>query len=245
MLKKIILKIILIIFKIILLIGIIGLILAFAVLIGAIQSKLFVPQEYILWVTKYPANNIIYIFEFYLLFGCLYIFSRDLRRFIYSKIHFFKRYKKCIVIFSIVINIIFIYAIIFNVAVVMNNKIINYTFFSPRGKVYSYNDIEKIDTGVYGKRSYISKFKRPSFENSKGEFYYFIELKDGTKIDLAEIGSTKNDEDFRFVLERFDQELVNMYILKESSMENFEYCTKHLAKKYTDKIRSIILNKKQ
>jgi hypothetical protein len=33
-----------------------------------------------------------------------------------------------------------------------------------------------------------------------------------------------------------------MRINKISSMDNFEYCTEHLDKMYTDKIRNILLN---
>ena len=77
---------------------------------------------------------------------------------------------------------------------------------------------------------------------SKGDFYYIIQLNDGTKIHLTEMGGTKNDEDARFIIEKLDSQYVNMGISKVSSMDNFKYCTKNLDKIYTDKIRNILLN---
>jgi len=130
-----------------------------------------------------------------------------------------------------------LYAILFDVTVITNNKIIDYTFLSPQGNQYSFNDIVKIETGVYGKKTNF-----PYSHYSKGDFYYIIQLNDGTKIHLTDVGGTKNGEDERFIIEKLDSQYVNMDIPKVSSMDNFEYCTENLDKIYTDKIRNILLN---
>jgi len=136
-----------------------------------------------------------------------------------------------------------LYTILYNVTVITSNKIIDYSFLSPQGKEYSYSDIVKIDAGVYGKKRHLLLVRMFS-HSSTGEFYYIIELNDGTKIYLTEMGGAKNDADPRFIIEKLDSQFVNMGIPKVSSMDNFEYCTKNLDKIYTDKIRNILLNNK-
>ena len=130
------------------------------------------------------------------------------------------------------------YTALFDVTVITNNKIIDYTFLSPKGKEYSYNDIVKIDTGVYGTKPYVPL----QFTHSRGEWFYIIELNDGTKIDLSQVGGSKIDDDPRFIIEKLDRQYVNMNISKVSSMDNFEYCAKDLAEIYSNKIRDILLN---
>jgi len=245
-LKTIIFRIFLILGKIIFwalsFIIIIILAIAFNMLIGAIQEKLLLPQEYIMWLFKYPFSRLPLIYEVYIVFGFFYVFNKNIREAILwvisLKESFIKRHKMFFLFTFVVLNIVLIYAILYNVTVITNNKIINYTFLSPQGKEYGYNDIVKIDAGVYGKK--INSNRYPHY--SKGDFYYIIQLNDGTKIHLTDVGGTKNDEDERFIIEKLDSQYVNMDISKVSSMDNFEYCTKNLGKIYTDKIRNILLN---
>jgi len=231
-----------IIFWIILPIGLIIAFIGFAALIEVIQGKLFLPQEYIMCIFKSPFSRLVFIYELYIIFGFAYIFNRDLRKFVVWIINFkkgfIKRYKVFFLSTFTILNVILIYTILFNVTVITDNKIIDYTFFSPQGKEYNYNNIVKIDTGVYGKKLYLP------FTHLKGDFYYIIQLNDGTKVDLTEMGGSKNDDDPRFIIEDLDSKYVDMGIHKVSSMNNFEYCTKNLDKIYTDKIRNILLNTK-
>ena len=229
----------LIIFWVISLIGIIILTLSFYVLISTIQAKLLLPQEYIIWTFKYPFSGLIFIYEFYIIFGFFYVFKKSFRKFIVLNFNksFIKKHRKPFFATFIILNIILIYTILFNVTVITNNKIIDYTFLSPQGNQYSFKDIVKIETGVYGKKTHFTYS-----HYSKGDFYYIIQLKDGTKLHLTDAGGTKNGEDERFILQKLDIQYVNMDIPKVSNMDNFEYCTEHLDKIYTDKIRSILLN---
>lgn len=228
-----------IIFLVISLIGIIILTLSFHVLITYFQAKLLLPQEYIIWTFKYPFSVSILIYEFYIMFGFFYVFNKSFRKFIVLNFNkrFIKKHKKPFLSTFLILNIILIYTILFDVTVISNNKIIDYTFLSPQGNQYSFNNIVNIDTGVYG-----NKIHFPYSHYSKGDFYYIIQLNDGTKIHLTDVGGTKNGEDERFIIEKLDIQYVNMDIPKISSMENFKYSTEDLDEIYTDKIRNILLN---
>jgi len=207
------------------------------VLISSIQEALFVPNEYLIWIFKSPYSGLVMVFEIYLFWGFFYIFSKNWRK-AWRNGRLIKKYRKQVIAAFTIFNIILLYTITSAVAVITNDQIIDYSFFSPKGREYSYNDIVKIKTGVYGKgRTFL-------FKHAKGDFFYIIELNDGTKIDLAQVGGIKNDQDERFVIEKLDRQLVNMGIPKESSMKYFEYTKKDLAKIYTDKIRNILENTK-
>lgn len=201
-------------------------------IIAVLQKKLFIPEDYIIWIFKSPLSGLIFIFEFYIIFGFFLITNKDLRTL------FKKLCKKPFIAGFAVFNIFILYTLLFNVSVIKSNVIIDYRFLSPQGVKYSYNDIVKIDTGVYGKKTYLP------FTHYKGDFYYIIKLKDGTKIDLAEMGGSKDDQDPRFIIEKLDSQLVDMGISKTASMENFEYCTRNLGKIYTNKIQKILKNVK-
>ena len=161
-----------IVFWILSIIGILILILGTMILISAIQAKIFLPKEYIIWIFKYPAYRLAFIYELYIIFGFIYVFNKDMRWIINLKKDFIKRHKVSIFSTFVILNIVLIYTILFNVTVITNNKIINYTFLSPQGKQYSYNDIVKIDTGVYGKK----KLNLP-FALFKGRFLLYYTIK--------------------------------------------------------------------
>ncbi|MGH4121242.1 hypothetical protein [Clostridium sp.] len=228
----------LIIIGLVSLISILILTLGVWVLITTIQTKLFLPKEYIIWTFKYPFSVLVFIYEFYIIFGFFCFLNKSFRKFIinFNK-RFIKKNRKSFLASLIILNIILIYTILFNVTVITNNKIIDYTFLSPQGNQYSFNDIVKIDTGVYGKKTHF-----PYSHYTKGDFYYILLLNDDNKIHLTDGGRTKNDEDEHFIIEKLDIQYVNMGIPKVSNIENFEFCTEGLAKRYTDKIRNILLN---
>ena len=210
-------------------------------MITTIQEKLFLPQEYIIWTFNYPFSASFLIYEVYMIFGLFYALNKSFRKFILFNLKksFIKKYRKPFLSTFIILNIILIYTILFNVTVITNNRIIDYTFLSPKGNEFNFNDIIKIDAGVYGKKTQF-----PYSHYSKGEFYYIIQLNDGTKIHFTDAVGTKDGEDVRFLIEKLDIRYVNMDIPKVSSMDNFEFCTEHLDSIYTDKIRNILLNTK-
>ena len=230
-------KLITLILRVLGFIAIILLSIGIFVLIAFMQDTLFVPKDYIIWIFRSPYSKLVFIFEVYLFVGYFYLFNKEFRdTWRYGK--FLKKYRKLLLASITAFTIVVLYTVITPVTVVKVDKIVNYSFLTPQGKEYSYNDIVKIQTGVYGKG------RSSLFGHSKGDFFYIIELNDGTRIDLAEVGGTKKDEDERFVIEKLDRKFVAMNIPKEASMKNFEYTKKSLAKIYTDKIRNILENTK-
>ena len=212
-------------------------------LIAFIQSKLFLPNDYILWVFKYPASRLVFIYEIYFLLLFLYIANKRLTKFkipfVDSITNSIKKNKKSFIAVFTTINIILLYIIIVNVSVVSNNKIKDYSVFSPSGREYSYKDIVSIDTGVYG-----NKIRLP-FMHYKGEFYYIIEFNDGRKININDsVGGTNGNDDIYKIFEDLDTSFVNMGIKKTASMENFEFLSQRTDKKHSDRIKGILENVK-
>lgn len=174
------------------------------------------------------------------MYGFFLLLYKDLRK--WSSGFYKKHHRTLLPIFGIA-NIMLLYAIVTNVAVVTNHKIISHSFLIPQGKEYNYNNITKITAGIYGKKQF--------FGPSRGDFYYIIELNDGTNIDLGDGGSSyasfnedDNETDPRFILAKLDRQWVDMGIPKKSSMANFKYTSDSLAKIYSNKIRNILENTK-
>jgi hypothetical protein len=208
---------------------------SFAALVGAIQAKIFVPEESLIWIFKYPFSMLIIIYEIYIIFGVMCVLSKEYRSTVIPYLKTLIKRNKTIFVVFITLNIVMLYSIFVDVAAITDHKIINYTILSPGGRQYSFNDIEKIETGVTGK-----KFHFFFSHYSKGDFYYIMQLKDGTRIHLTDVGGTRNDEHETFIIERLDRQFVNMGIDKKSSMKNFEYCKDGLGKIYTDAIRNTL-----
>lgn len=175
------------------------------------------------------------------MFVLFLLLNKDLRKWFSG---FFKKHRRTVFPIFYIVNIMLFYVIVTDVAVVTNNKIINHSFLVPQGKQYSFNDITKITTGIYGKKQF--------FGPSKGDFYYIIELNGSAKIDFADNSASPiifneddNDEaDFRFILAKLDRQWVDMGIPKKASMSNFKYTFASLDRTYSDKIRSILENNK-
>ncbi len=209
----------------------IAFIIATFVLLGFFQEKLLLPRDYILWIFKYPISilALVFVFEFGFLFYAIAFREPG---------YFVKRNKKWIYPILTFSNILLVYVLLFNVCVITNDRIINHSFFLPQGRVYSYNDVVSIDTGIYGKK----KLTIP-FADRSGEFYYIITLKDGIKIDLnGDAGGTQISQDIYEVFEKIDKTLVSMDIKKTASIDNFELFEKDLDKMYSDKIKDILNN---
>ena len=178
-----------IIFFVISVIVIIILTIAFMLLLSVIKTKLFVPKEYIMWVEGAFSSRLSIIYEIYIVLGLFYIFSKDNRKLMkeMSENRIIKKCKKPFMYTFIILNIVLMYTVIFDVTVITNNKIIDYTFFSPKGKEYSYDDIVKIDDDP---RFIIEKLDRQyvnmniSKVSSMDNFEYCAK-------DLAEIYSNK------------------------------------------------------
>lgn len=212
-------------------------------LVSFIQTKVFVPDDYIVWIFNYPGSRLVFIFEFYFLFLFFRYFNRKQDKFRIPLIDKINNYinankKRFYTIFGVV-NLVIIYAIIFSVTIITNDKVTNYSFTSPLGREYTYDNIEKIDTGIHSDKIYLP------FTHTRGDFYYFLEFNDGTKIDLNDsVGGCKNDKSMYKVFEELDATLVNRGINKIAKADNFDLCAKRLDKIYSDRIKTILTNVK-
>lgn len=200
-------------------------------MLGVVQERLLVPNEYEMWIFKYPFSRWVLIYETVLFLGFYCIVHKGLREAIGRCLR--KRRKLKIATF-IALNLFLIYMLIFDVTIITKNKIIDYSFFCPQGREYSYSDISKIHTGVYGKRFYFP------LTHSKGDFFYTIDLSDGRKIDLTEVGGTKKDEHEYFIIDKLDIQFVKMKIPQVSSMKNIKYNSGSLDRIYLDKMQNIL-----
>ncbi|GGF18297.1 hypothetical protein GCM10010954_16310 [Halobacillus andaensis] len=210
--------------------------------IVVIQEKLFVPGDHLMWIFKYPFSRFVLIYQLLLMVGVFYVLNKKMKRKLgvtpshpnHSFLHKNRRLMLSIFIF---LNLALFYILISAVTVIKEDEIRNYSYLSPQGEDYRYEDVVKVEAGVYGDRFYLP------FTHDQGDFYYVIELPDGSKVDLTEVGGVKGQEDERFVIEDIDRELVDKGVPKDTSLRNFEYTKDHLAKKYTDSIHRILENK--
>ncbi len=200
-----------------------------------LQETIFVNGEYIMWIFKWPYNRLVFILEIYLM---IFFVSKI------NKLNFDKDTKKASIWASnkikrfkgifLVLNIILLYVMIVNVTVIKGENIIDYSALKPLGKEYSYKDISKIETGIYGSNI--------PFVREKGEFYYYLEFNDGHKINLNDIlGGTYDELDTYEEIEIFDKNLVALGTEKESSLKNIDKCD--LDEVYVERFERIINNK--
>lgn len=204
---------------------------SFYILLGLTQEKLFLPNNYIMWIFKYPVSRLTFIFMLELAFIFFRITFRE---------HSVKQHKRWFYPTAALANILLIYSLLCNVCVITNDQIIDRSALHPQGRVYNYGDIVSVDTGVYGKK----KLKVPFIEKS-GEFYYIITFKDGTKIDLnGDAGGTRDNQEMNGAFAEIDNTLVNMGVEKTAKTDNFELLEKSLDKIYSDKIKNILNNVK-
>lgn len=194
-----------------------------------LQSNLFARGDYILWAinSAHLSKIFIGITMLYILYGLL-TFTESSFAFYKTIDNFIRKYK-----FVFLIILIFIgYQAVFNISVIKNDSISMHSFSAPFGKEYSYNDIVKIDAGVYEKKPF----------NYSDGFYYIIELNDGKRLDLNRVGGSKSNKNHRFIIEEIDIKLVNMGIEKSVNMDNFVYLLGKLDTIQIDKIRDILQN---
>ncbi|MFC7678855.1 hypothetical protein ACFQV5_08040 [Paenibacillus sp. GCM10028914] len=236
-LKKLISGILRILLFILLFIVLGALLLGAYLLFQIIQEMLFVPKDYLIWTSNNQEWFISLLLP-YITWGGFYLFLKgreDTRSEGRSKVKFLRRHRKSILALFIASNMVFLYVIISSVTVITNNKIIDYSFLYPQGREYSYKDIVQINAGVYGKKQSF-----PSLD-SKGDYFYIVELENGKKIKLTEAGGFIDEHEY-FTIEKLDRQFVDMGISKISSMDNFKYTTEHLDEIYSDAIRRVLEN---
>ncbi|WP_228109367.1 MerR family transcriptional regulator [Terrisporobacter petrolearius] len=198
-----------------------------------LQFKIFVPNDYLMYVFKPPYNYGILLFEIEVLIMIIAILYKirkidsDEKEWACNLINFIKRN----IIKVVTLNLVLLYMCITGITVITKDKIIDYNFYNPMGVKYAYDDITNINTGFLGKRKLL-------FGN-KGDFYYKISLKNKKTIDLTD--ATSGIDDTYLELEIFDKVVLDKSkATKIASKKNYKLCD--LDKRYVYRFLRIIEN---
>ncbi|WP_419726222.1 MerR family transcriptional regulator [Terrisporobacter petrolearius] len=214
---------------------ILALVLTLLIFVGIdwLQFKIFVPNNYLMYVFKPPYNYGILLFEIEVLIMIIAILYKIRKIDSHEKewacnlISFIKRN----IIKVVTLNLVLLYMCITGITVITKDKIIDYNFYNPMGVKYTYDDITNINTGFLGKRKLLS--------GNKGDFYYKITLKNKKIINLYQ--ATSEFDDTYLELEIFDKlALDKSKATKVASKENYKLCD--LDKRYVDRFLRIIEN---
>ena len=204
--------------------------LAFYIGISLIQEKLFTKGEYIIYLTKYPYS--------YLVFVIMIIVSIKIGMMMLKKEKLFSKEKELSLWrkfdkFLMLAIIPLIYIVLTSVVVVTEEGIYDYSFYNLKGDKYTFSDVEYVNTGFV------------DYGRNKGEFFYNIELKNGTKLRLAHPSMTQlseiyDDDSWQEYVD-IDEYIMNSGAKKDSSEKGSKYV--QMDKVYVDKLLNVIRNK--
>ncbi|NFA61239.1 MerR family transcriptional regulator [Clostridium sporogenes] len=203
------------------------------VFISKLQQFIFVPKDYLMFKFKPPYSYFIFFFEIEIIIVFIFMIYRKIKNIELKWSECLFKFLKKNIFLTISLNIALMYICVTSVIVVTKDQIKDYNFYNPKGTIYSYNDIYKVQAGFKGKRFKISK-------GHAGDFYYIINLRDGKKINLYQANSPF--EDTYLELEIFDNLIMRISkIQKASSKENYQFCD--FDKRYIDRFLRIIENR--
>ena len=204
--------------------------LAFYIGISLIQEKLFTKGEYIIYLTKYPYS--------YLVFVIMIIVSIKIGMMMLKKEKLFSKEKELSLWrkfdkFLMLAIIPLIYIVVTSVVVVTEEGIYDYSFYNLKGDKYTFSDVEYVNTGFV------------DYGRNKGEFFYNIELKNGTKLRLAypsmhQLSEKYEDDTWQEYVD-IDEYIMNSGAKKDSSEKGSKYV--QMDKVYVDKLLNVIRNK--
>lgn len=213
--------------------------LALLVFVSMGVAKLLAPENMLFYEHNQMLTYVMMIFVMLLVLvmsiGLLRrFFSHSIEKLDFSWLNIF--YKRPLM--SMLVWLLVMYVCLTNVTFVTEGTIIRHTPLCPQGKVYSYEDVEKVKAGFGTKTLSIAPYNR------KGEFSYTIYV-DGKKIIF--VTPSVNEEIERYMehtyleLEEFDEKLMQLGIRKISSDECYQYCD--LDKEYVERYLRIIKRK--
>ena len=162
------------------------------IIMGSLQSYFFVPENYIMWVVGGATSS----FFIYLAmpFAIAMVNYNNIKKVAaedksFLKIYrFVRKYRRTSIIILLGFFVSLGYYLLTNISVISKDQIVTHGIFHPMGKKHSYSDIKTLHTGLYNKTI-------PFTSHQKGGFYYVIELKNGKRINLAEIGAINDYTD--------------------------------------------------
>ena len=222
--------------------AIIAFIAVFASLIGGsvlICDKILAPDQWLFYEThQIPMTIYIFVIIGIALWGFLLV-KQVIDNF--KEIKNYKHNIKTCFAWSVTLVVVWCittYLCLMNTVYVTEDSIIVYSPFNIKGTVYSYEDVEKVETGFGDGGIAVFDYQK------KGSFYYKVKV-DGKTL-LFTGGQTSEDikryaDDTYLELEEFDQKLMNAGAEKESSEENYDSC--FMDQEYIDRFLRIINNK--
>ena len=202
--------------------------LGFCMVIELLQQKLFIKEEYLIYLIKYPYSYLLFVILAIVASKIGMLFSGEEKFFSTNKgLSLWLKFDK----FMILTIIPLIYIILTSVVVVTEDGIYDYSFYNLKGNKYSFSDVEYVNTG------FVDSGKK------KGEFFYNIEFKNGKKLRLAypslATPSEKYDSWQEYV--DIDEYIMNSGAKKDSNEEGSKYVK--MDKIYVDKLLHVVRNK--
>lgn len=111
--------------------------------------------------------------------------------------------------------------------IIKEDKIIVHNPFNLKGKIYSYNDIFEINTGIS--------------DNKDSNLYYKIKLKDGKIINVTAASMDTKEQKYEVAIYNMDQKLVKNGVKKNIDMKNInKFYNKNYDKKYVENVEKIL-----
>lgn len=218
------------VFYILLIAVMIVVVIGFGFVIGVLQEKLFIKEEYLMYFIKYPYFYLFYVIVIIVAYEMVMLLSKEGK--ISSRSNGFPLLFKSDK-FLLVAIIPLMYLVITSVVVITKDGIYDYSFYNLKGNKYNFSDVRYVHTGFVGKG------------RDKGEFFYNIQLKDGKKFKLAHSSmysvSEKYDSDSWQEYVDIDKYIMNGGAKKDSSEQNARYVG--MDKKYVDKLLCVVRNK--
>lgn len=205
-------------------------------ILTSLQEKLFLPETALYFILKPPYSMFFLLLELEILTIFFYFLSKDfnlLLSYLRKKLEAQNRHwKKYTLGAAVLLNFVVLYLMVVNVSVLTENGISDHTTFHPIGTFHPYESLVSIDAGIKGEKRESLAFQ--------GEFFYQVTLLDGKVLDLARMGGSRSEEDFRFLLNRLDQKLIAYGIPKDTSTEKLPYLYETLDPLYVNTIEEIL-----
>ena len=204
--------------------------LAFYIGISLIQEKLFIKGEYIIYLIKYPYSYLVFVIMVLVAIKIGMMMLKKEKLFSKEKeLSLWRKFDK----FLMLAIIPLIYIVVTSVVVVTEEGIYDYSFYNLKGDKYTFSDVEYVNTGFV------------DYGRNKGEFFYNIELKNGTKLRLAypsmhQLSEKYEDDTWQEYVD-IDEYIMNSGAKKDSSEKGSKYV--QMDKVYVDKLLNVIRNK--
>ena len=204
--------------------------LAFYIGISLIQEKLFIKGEYIIYLIKYPYSYLVFVIMVLVAIKIGMMMLKKEKLFSKEKeLSLWRKFDK----FLMLAIIPLIYIVVTSVVVVTEEGIYDYSFYNVKGDKYTFSDVDYVNTGFV------------DYGRNKGEFFYNIELKNGTKLRLAypsmhQLSEKYEDDTWQEYVD-IDEYIMNSGAKKDSSEKGSKYV--QMDKVYVDKLLNVIRNK--